>query len=82
MWQKEGCFCVLVVIFKANTILFPNSANTYDSYGEALLAAGKSAEAVKSYQKAVNLAEKHKDSNLKVFKANLKTAEKSAVKRP
>ena len=58
-------------IFKANTVLFPKSANTYDSYGEALAANGKMAKAVKSCQKAVEIAAANNDGNLELFKENL-----------
>lgn len=70
------------VIFKGNTLLYPESPNVYDSYGEALLARGKKEEARKSYQKAVELAEIHKDPNLELFKKNLKALEQGAEKRP
>ncbi len=70
------------IIFKCNARLFPQSANVYDSYGEALLINGKKAEAVKSYQKAVELAEAHHNPNLELFKKNLKSASKETVKRP
>jgi len=44
-----------LAIFKLNTLLFPNSANVYDSYGEALLSADRKSEAQKMYQKALEL---------------------------
>jgi len=40
-------------VFKLNTILFPNSANTYDSYAFALRAVGKKKEAIQMYQKSL-----------------------------
>ena len=39
-------------IFELNTREFPNSANTFDSLGEAQLIAGNKKEGVKSYRKA------------------------------
>lgn len=42
-------------VFKANVALFPGSANVYDSYGEALLSTGKAAEALRMYQRALDL---------------------------
>ncbi|MGS0527307.1 tetratricopeptide repeat protein [Zobellia nedashkovskayae] len=42
-------------VFKVATILFPESANAYDSYGEALLAAGKKTEAIEMYKKSIEL---------------------------
>jgi len=41
--------------FKLNTVLFPQSWNVYDSYGEILLHTGNKAEALKMYQKSVAL---------------------------
>ncbi|TDT45026.1 pimeloyl-ACP methyl ester carboxylesterase [Maribacter spongiicola] len=42
-------------IFKTTTLLFPNSANAYDSYGEALLIADKKTEAIEMYEKSIAL---------------------------
>lgn len=63
-----------VVIFKANTKLYPESANVYDSYAEGLMMTGKKKEAVKYYQKAVQLGEKNQSPNLELFKENLNRA--------
>jgi hypothetical protein len=43
-------------IFRANTLLFPEVANVFDSYAEALATNGKMDEAAKNYQKAVDTA--------------------------
>jgi len=42
-----------VEAFKINTLLFPDSFNTYDSYGEALRIVGKRQEAIAMYQKSI-----------------------------
>lgn len=42
-------------ILKLNTIFFTDSFNTYDSYGEALAHIGKKQEAIKMYQKSIEL---------------------------
>ena len=42
-------------ILKLNTKLFPESSNTYDSYGEALLKKGNKEEAIKNYKKSIEL---------------------------
>lgn len=42
-------------IFKLNTELYPNGFNTYDSYGECLMALGQKKEALKAYQKSLVL---------------------------
>ncbi|MEZ4959899.1 MAG: S41 family peptidase [Saprospiraceae bacterium] len=71
------------VIFKCNTLLFPASANVFDSYGEALATNGKLEESLKSYQKAVELAEASNDPNLPLFKENRKkAAEKAKAGKP
>ena len=42
-------------VLKQNTLLFPNSFNTYDSYGEALAKVGKKDEAIFMYRKSIKL---------------------------
>ncbi len=42
-------------VFKLTTILFPDSFNAYDSYGEALLKANRKAEAIEMYGKSIEL---------------------------
>jgi len=41
--------------FASATLIFPKSSNIYDSYGEALLQCGKKDDAIKMYQKSVEL---------------------------
>lgn len=41
--------------FGLNVLLFPESWNTYDSYGEALLVAGRREEAIAMYKKSIAL---------------------------
>ena len=42
-------------VFKINVESFPNSFNTYDSYGEALLELGDKTQAIENYKKSVKL---------------------------
>lgn len=42
-------------VFKLTTMLFPESSNAYDSYGEALLKSNQKAEAIKMYTKSIEL---------------------------
>lgn len=42
-------------VLKLNTLLFPLSFNTYDSYGEALAVAGKKEEAIWMYKKSLEI---------------------------
>jgi CubicO group peptidase (beta-lactamase class C family) len=48
-----------VEVFRINTELFPQSWNTYDSYGEALRKAGRTEEAVAMYKRSLELNAKH-----------------------
>lgn len=65
---------IALAIFKANTQLYPNSANTYDSFAEALMMSNKLEAAVENYEKAVALATANEDGNLELFQQNLATA--------
>lgn len=42
-------------VLKLNTLLFPKSFNTYDSYGEALAKTGKEEEAIFMYKKSLEM---------------------------
>ena len=44
-----------VLVFRLNTRLYPESANTFDSLGEALLAAGRREEAIAAYRHAIKV---------------------------
>jgi CubicO group peptidase (beta-lactamase class C family) len=50
-----------IAIFRINTELYPDSANTYDSLGEALEASGDKAGAVAMYKKCIEIAAKQGD---------------------
>ena len=70
------------LIFYSNTVLFPHSANTYDSYGEALAANRKMDESLKAYRKAVEMARAGQSPNLPMFEENLKKMEEKSKKKP
>ncbi len=59
-----------ISIFRYNVELYPDSANVYDSLGEALERAGRMEEALSNYGKAVEKAQKAKDNRLEVFTKN------------
>ena len=59
-----------IEIFRYNVTLYPNSANVYDSLGEALESAGRLEEAAKQYSLAVEKATKNADARLAIFTAN------------
>ena len=46
-------------IFKLNTELYPNGANTFDSYGECLLKLGMNEKGIKAYEKSLELDPKN-----------------------
>ena len=64
-----------LAIFKANTQLFPNSPNVYNSYAEALAMDGQDSLAIINYKKAVTIAEKENHWNLKGFQEHLRNFE-------
>ena len=55
-----------VEVFKMNTTLFPDSANTYDSLGDAYVAAGNEHEAIICFEKALELNPDFKSSQEKL----------------
>jgi predicted alpha/beta superfamily hydrolase len=63
-----------VAAFKLNVERYPNSANVYDSLGEAYERAGRIELALANYEKAHAVARKTNDPNLNVFKTNFERA--------
>jgi predicted alpha/beta superfamily hydrolase len=59
-----------VEFFKYNVKLYPNSANVYDSLGEAFENAGKLDEALANYSRAVDNAPNIGDDRLPIFTEN------------
>lgn len=55
-----------VLVFKMNCELYPASANTYDSYGDGLKAAGDKEGAINSYKKALALDAKMEETQKKL----------------
>ncbi|MEE4272215.1 MAG: alpha/beta hydrolase-fold protein [Thermoanaerobaculales bacterium] len=64
-----------VEVFEYNVALYPNSANVYDSLGEALERSGKLPGAMRWYRKAVAQAEQTDDPLVEIFRANLRRVE-------
>jgi tetratricopeptide (TPR) repeat protein len=58
----EGKESEALKIFKLNTVLYPNGANTYDSYGECLLKLGQKEDGIKAYKKSLELDPKNKNA--------------------
>ena len=61
-----------LAIFKINTELFPQSANVFDSYAEALATQGVNDLALENYKKAVSIATKNNLPELSDYQENLK----------
>ena len=57
--------------FRFNTAEYPQSANVWDSLGEALERAGKSDEALATYRKALSVAEANGDTNIETYRRNV-----------
>ena len=62
---------IALCILESNTILFPNSPNVFNSYGEALKISGDLNVSLLSYQKALDIAIKNNDPNLDYYKKTL-----------
>lgn len=56
--------------FLWNAELYPESPNVHDSLGEALETSGRKAEALASYEKAVEIAKRQADPRLSIFTRN------------
>lgn len=65
-----------IAVFKYNVELYPESANVYDSLGEALESSGEIHAAAENYRAAVKFGELRNDPNLEIYKRNLERAEK------
>ena len=53
---QEKAVANAIIVFKENTRLFPNDANTWDSLGEAYTANKDTDNALRAYEKALSLA--------------------------
>jgi predicted alpha/beta superfamily hydrolase len=62
--------------------LYPESANVYDSLGEALERLGKLPGAMLNYRRAVSRAETDGDRRLPIFRANLERVERLLLRSP
>lgn len=55
-------------VFKLNTVIYPRSGNTYDSYANALEKAGKKEEAILMYKKSITLSPGNEDGKKALMK--------------
>lgn len=59
-------------VFSWNTNLYPGSSNVYDSLGEVCLALGNDNEAIRNYQKALEIDEKNVNAKMMLEKIKQK----------
>jgi tetratricopeptide (TPR) repeat protein len=59
-----------LAIFKHNIELYPQSANVYDSYGEALERDSQLEKALENYRIAFDKAQEMADPNEQIFRQN------------
>jgi len=59
---RNNSFAPAIAVFKLNVELYPDSANTYDSLGEAYMAAGQKELAVTNYKKSLELNPKNQNA--------------------
>jgi predicted alpha/beta superfamily hydrolase len=69
MWADN--FDKAIEVLAENAKRYPESANVYDSLGEAFEKSGKTADARQNYEKAVKIAQKDNHPYLKVYEENL-----------
>jgi predicted alpha/beta superfamily hydrolase len=69
-----------IAVFKLNAERYPNSANVYDSLGEAYEKTGKLDLAKPNYERAVQIGTKNNDQNLQVYRTNFERASKAPTK--
>ena len=61
-----------IAVFQRNVVLYPASANVYDSLGEGYENAGKFDLATQNFQKAIEVGTKSGDPNLSEYQGHLK----------
>ena len=71
----RGDFETALAVFEHNVRSYPDSANVYDSYAEALEKSGKLKRARKNYAQAYERGLKINDANAAIYKQNLDRVE-------
>jgi len=59
---RENRVVAAVAVFRANTETHPQSANAFDSYGEALAVYGDTVQAIRSYELSFELNPNNKNA--------------------
>ncbi|MFK7954780.1 MAG: S41 family peptidase [Lysobacterales bacterium] len=60
-------------LFKANTVLYPQSSSAHANYAEALVRDGQMSAAISAFSQAVSLGEKYGDTNTQRYRDRLQT---------
>jgi len=63
---QENSLEFALYVFEKNVQLYHDSSNAYDSLGEALLKAGRKAEAIEGYRKSLALDPSNANARLKL----------------
>ena len=71
-YLQDGKINDALDVFELAMTLYPSSVNTYDSFGEALIAAGQKEKALEIYTEGYLLAKRTGDKSLSYIEANLK----------
>lgn len=71
-YVEDGKLDEALNIFELAVTLYPESVNTYDSYGETLIKAGKFEKGLSIYTQGYELAKKTGNENAAYMEANLK----------
>ena len=72
-----------IAVFEMNAEGYPKSPNTYDSLADAYRTAGRLEDALRGYERAVELAEQSKDSRLAGYRSRLARAKREVtIPRP
>jgi tetratricopeptide (TPR) repeat protein len=79
---RAGAIDASLAAFRYNTELYPDSANVWDSLGDALEGSGRRDEALVSCRKAVALAEASGDPNLEALRKHVARLEGAASQPP
>jgi Flp pilus assembly protein TadD len=76
---SRGAVDDAVAVFRLNVEEYPREPNPHDSLGDGYLAQGRTAEAVESIRRAVELAQAADDPGLAGYRAHLEAAQRRAT---
>ncbi len=79
---ERGRVAEAVFVLETNTRLYPQSANAFDSLGEAYQKAGRNRAALTAFQRAVALAERAGDENLALFRSRCQRLSRQLAETP